>query len=131
MAIQVDEAVMEGVVNHIEATSKMLEKQAQVDAEVAKRGPEVVESLIKAGFINEKQRAGALEAVKDPLKVLDSLHKIAQASATPKAAAVPSLGKAAGDEHRDAAPETPTAMRGKRALEDANRRFLSSFGFGR
>ncbi len=135
MPITVDEKVMGELLDHVEGTSKLLEKQAQIDAEVAKRGPAVVDTLIKQGFLNENQRAKALEAVKDPLKVLDSLQKTAMAAAGKPASAAepPKLGqggsiKEAGVESRSTVSD-PSSRQKSAALDDANRRFLTTFGF--
>lgn len=133
MPLTADEKVMMGeLIDHIEGTSKLLEKQAQIDAEVAKRGPAVVDTLIKQGFLNENQRAKALEAVKDPLKVLDSLQKTAMAvTKTASASEPPKLGQ--GGEVKEAgvkaATSDPSSRQKSAALDDANRRFLSTFGF--
>ena len=135
MPIMVDEKVMGELLDHIEGTSKLLEKQAQIDAEVAKRGPAVVDTLIKCGFLNENQRAKALEAVRDPLKVLDSLQKTASiASAKPaQTAEPPKLGQGgAVKEAGVVVPgqfSDPSSRQKSAALDDANRRFLSAFGF--
>jgi hypothetical protein len=124
MPITVPDGFLEGVIDYVEQTSKLLEKQASTDAEVSKRAPDVVDTLIKKGFINENQRAKAVEAVHDPLKVLESLQKTAEAVAR-REAAPPTLGAAAGvksaskRENGKVSPE----------MEAADRRFLSSMGF--
>jgi polyhydroxyalkanoate synthesis regulator phasin len=124
MSRTVSDQFLEGVIDYVEQTSKILEKQASVDAEIAKRAPSVVDTLIKRGFINENQRANATEAVRDPLKVLESLQKTAEAVAQ-RDAAPPALGKAAAI--KDAA--VPSNSKISQEREAADRRFVRAMGF--
>ena len=126
---------LSGLLDHFEKTAPVLEKQASLDEAIAKRAPGVVETLIKCGFLTEGQRDKAVAAVADPLKVLDSLEKTAQSveEATKRApAATATLGQ--GGSIKEAGATTPVGLdpssRSKSAaLDDANRRFLSAFGF--
>jgi hypothetical protein len=127
MPINVPDGFLDGVIDYVEQTSKLLEKQASTDAEVAKRAPEVVDTLIKRGFINENARAKAIEAVHDPLKVLESLQKTAEAVAK-RESAPPTLG-AAHAVTKNAAASTEKDGKISPDMVAANRRFLNAMGF--
>jgi polyhydroxyalkanoate synthesis regulator phasin len=126
MPINVPDGFLEGVIDYVEQTSKLFEKQASTDAEVAKRAPEVVDTLIKRGFINENQRVKAIEAVHDPLKVLESLQKTAEAVAR-RESAPPTLG--AAEVVKKANVNNEKNGKSSPDMEAANRRFLHAMGF--
>ncbi len=69
--------VLQDMVNHVEKTNEVIEKVASLEAAVEQRAPTVVDKLVKAGFLNESQRASAAVALQDPIKALDSLEKLA------------------------------------------------------
>lgn len=69
--------VLQEMVDHVEKTAEVIEKVANLEAEIEKRAPGVADKLVKAGYLNESQRESATVALQDPLKALDSLEKIA------------------------------------------------------
>jgi hypothetical protein len=147
MEIELNAALecVNGLLDDFQAKGELLQKMAaleqrdetntKVAEEMAKRAPSVVDTLVKLGFLDESQRAAALEAAKDPLKVLDSLEKTAKTVvAIQKQASVPqTLGK--GEVLKEAGVSNtavgldPSSRIKSVALDEANRRFLTAIGF--
>lgn len=124
--------VLSGVLDYVEVVTPLLQKQAAAETEVAQRSPAVVDQLIKAGLLKENERTAALEAIKNPLNVLDSLQKTAALFGDKEnKAAPPTLGKADGLPKEASAPKNVkvAAMRESPELERANRNFMAAFGF--
>jgi len=126
--VEIDSEVLEGMVGFVEQSVGYASKQAEVEATVAERGPQVVETLIKQGFIDGDKKQAALRAIKDPVKVLESLEKTAKAKMAKASAAEPDkLGEGGGVKEAGvgSAEKTDESV----AMQAANRRFMRSLGF--
>lgn len=111
------------VADYVEATMPRLAKQAELEQKVSEVAPDVVDTLIKKGFVDAEKRAAALKAVHDPLKVLASLKKTAEAvELRKKEAAPPPMGEAA--EIKEAGTGVDRDTGESQALKEANRRFV-------
>lgn len=94
--MEVTPEFLQGVVAYVEKTNEFLEKAAGIDAEVAKRAPAVVDTLIKAGMLDADKRDIAITNVLDPLKTIESLRKTAEfIQKTPTAVKPPEMGSGA------------------------------------
>jgi len=125
--VKVDTKVLEGMVDFVEQSVGYAQKQAEVEAAVEERGPQVVDALIKSGFVNSDNREAALKAAKDPLKVLESLEKTAKAKTRKQASEAPdALGSA--DEIKEAGQTEEKAGESPQ-MAAANNRLLRSLGF--
>ena len=97
--------LMKNVVDYVEQTSALLNSVAMQKQAAAQRAPEVVDVLIKRGFLEGKDRERAIIAIQDPVKALESLKKTAEASfVPPPAMGGPSTEKKAsnGPKHSEA-----------------------------
>lgn len=117
--------VLQGMVDHVEKTNEVIEKVASLEAAIEQRAPIVADKLVKAGYLNESQRAAAAVSLQDPLKALDSLEKIAEGRiASNKDAPPPSMG--GGDNPRNAGNVKTANSRGGES--SADRQFLERLG---
>lgn len=123
--MEVSADFLEKVANYVEATMPKIAKQAELDQKVTEAAPDVVDTLIKRGFIDASKRELALKAVHDPLKVLESLRKTANAAAMDRSKdiAPPSMGSAASGV-KEAGVKVDNTGESKE-LQEANRRFIS------
>lgn len=87
--------MMEDVVSYIEKTSALLGEVAMKKQAAAQRAPEVVDVLIKRGFLEARDRARAIVAIQDPVKAMESLKKTAEQSFVPP----PTIGRPAQEKH--------------------------------
>lgn len=120
---------LSSVIDYVEAASQLVVKKAEEEAAVAERAPSVVDTLIKQGFLHENQRKAAESACLEPLKVLDSLQKTAQVASEQRAATPSAPPKLGGANTVKNAGVAPVASKSNMAMEEANARFLSTFGF--
>lgn len=121
------------MVDYLEATLPIIEKQAEVASTVKQEAPDVVDFLIKRGFVAENRREQAIAAASDPAKVLAALKKTAERSTpqrTVDGVEPPKMGGPAGGSKtaEKSASLAPSYARNTR-LEEADRRFLSALGF--
>jgi len=124
--VEVDTKVLEAVVDYVEQATGYAQKQAEIEKAVAERGPEVVDALIKAGFVTEDKRESAIRATSDPRKVLESLEKTAKLKAGRKSASAPEpLGT--GEDVKEAGVQRPGDT--SPAMAAANDRFMRAIGF--
>ena len=115
--------ILTKVADYVEATMPRLAKQAELDQKVSEAAPDVVDTLIKKGFVDADKRAAALKAVHDPLKVLASLKKTAEAVELRKKDSAPApMGEAA--EIKEAGTGRDRETGESQALKEANRRFV-------
>lgn len=113
---------LQNMVDYVEQTSGLISKQAEVSQQLAGKAPAVVDKLIKSGFLKENQRATAEVAAQDPLKLLESLSRLASTNEKAAGESPESLGSAdASPQDKKASAELPT--RGT-----ADRKFLEAFG---
>ena len=125
--VEVDTKVLEGMVDFVEHAVGYAQKQAETEAAVAERGPLVVDTLIKSGFINQENREAALKATRDPVKVLESLQKTASAKSQRQASEAPAtLGS--GEDIRNNG-DTQKSGSESTAMKAVNDRLLRSLGF--
>lgn len=120
------------MVDYLEATLPLIEKQAEVASTVEQEAPDVVDFLIKRGYVAENRRDAAIEAANDHARCLAALKKTAERS-TPQTVVdgeePPKLGGPASEEAGEkTASLAPTYARNER-IEEADRRFLAAFGF--
>lgn len=107
--------LMKNMVDYIEKTSGLLNDVAMQKQAAAQRVPEVVDVLIKRGFLERKDRERAINALQDPLKALESLKKTAESTFTPP----PALG----------APVVEKKASGRASnVSEADRAFMSQIG---
>lgn len=122
----VDTKVLEATVDFVEQATGFAQKQAELEAAVAKRGPQVVDTLIKSGFITEDRRESAIRATRHPVKVLESLEKTARLKAGRNTAPAP-VPLGSGEDVKEA------GVRGGSDLSPdmtaANARFMRAIGF--
>jgi len=84
---------LQASVAYAEKAQPLIEKAAQDEAAAAKLVPEVVDNLIKAGYLVAEQREKAATSLTSHVKALEALNKLAAVTQTAKAAAAPpSLG---------------------------------------
>ncbi len=116
-------AVLANMVSYVEGSNAVFSKIASDHAEIDKQAPAVVNTLIKRGFLKENQRELAIKALHDPVKVLSTLQKTAEAVANenPNAAKMAALGR----------PVTPAPAVAERRTQksEADARFERAFGF--
>ena len=122
--IVVSDEVLSAVVNYIDQTSKLLTKHASEEADMLRKAPGMVNTLIKSGFLHENERLAAIEASKDPRKLVDTVVKMAELE-TQRSAPPPSMGGT--NSVKEAAVTPPSNV--SPAMEEANRRFMAQFGF--
>lgn len=121
------------MVDYLEVTLPIIEKQAEVASTVKQEAPEVVDFLIKRGFVAENRRDQAIAAASNHAKVLAALKKTAERSTLQKVAdggEPPKMGGPVGGSElkEKRASLAPSYARNTR-LEDADRKFLTAFGF--
>jgi hypothetical protein len=123
----------EAIVGFVAAATPILEEAEKAEktaalreATVGKAIPAVVDTLAKAGYITNEQRIKAAESLKDPVKVLDTLQRIALSAAIKTAEEVKTLGSASTPK-KDAAPTTKVASVASKTSA-ADEHFLRSFG---
>lgn len=131
--MNIDGKVAEAVVNFIATALPTIdeversEKAASVKSAAVERSiPSVVDTLAKAGYITNEQRVKAAESLKDPVKVLDTLQRIALSTAIKSAEEAKTLGSASTP-RKDTAPTTKVASAATRESA-ADQQFLRSFG---
>ena len=120
--MQVPAEKIQKMVSYIEKTQPIIEKAAQIEAEVAKLAPTVVDILIKRGALELSQRDRAVVNIQNPVRALESLRKLAEED--PKSSKPESMGEPAGTAKVASAGGNGTE--GK--LSEADRAFLASFG---
>ena len=121
------------MVDYLEVTLPIVEKQAEVASTVRQEAPEVVDFLIKRGFVAENRREQAITAASNHAKVLAALKKTAERSTPQKVAegaeppkiGGPVSGNQGGEKQASLSPSYARNTR----IEEADRRFLSAFGF--
>jgi hypothetical protein len=131
--MEVDPKVLEGMVDFVEAAVGYAQKQAELEKAAAERAPAVVEALVKAGMVQEERRKAAEAAAQDPLKVLDSLKKTAEAAQRLKheGAPPPALGRGEELDKTASYESRGSALDGEsNSLKQANDRFMSALGLG-
>jgi hypothetical protein len=121
------------MVDYLETTLPLIEKQAEVASTVKEEAPRVVDFLIKRGFVSEGRREAAIKAALDHKQVLAALQKTAERSTPQKVAdgeEPPRLGGPAGEgqDREKQASLTPSFARNPR-MEEADRKFLAVLGF--
>jgi len=121
------------MVDYLETTLPLIEKQAEVASTVKEEAPQVVDFLIKRGYVAENRREQAIEAALDHGKVLAALKKTAERSTPQKVAdgeEPPKMGGPAGEgqDGEKQASLTPSFARNTR-MEEADRKFLAAMGF--
>jgi len=121
--MNVPTTLLSKLVDYVEGTTQVLVKQAELDTKVSEAGPDVVDTLIKRGFVDSDKREAALRAIHDPLKVLESLKKTAESvdqkkkDVEPPTMGIPhTIKEAAGAPDRNNGESVE--------LQEANRRFL-------
>lgn len=120
--MNVPDTLLSKMLDYVEGTMQMAVKQAELDTKVSEAGPDVVDTLIKKGFVDANKRDAALRAIHDPLKVLESLKKTAESvDQKKKDAEPPSMG--APHTIKEAA-EVRNQDGESAALQEANRRFI-------
>ena len=122
--ILVTDAILSDMVTYVEGASKLIEKHASEQAELLRKAPSMVDVLIKQGFLHENERLAAIEACKSPIKLMESLQKTAELVAQ-RDNPPPAMGGT--NSVKEAAVTVPSGQ--SPAMEDANRRFMSQFGF--
>ena len=128
--VEIDSTVLDGLVDFVEQSVGYASKQAETEAAVAERGPQVVDTLISNGFVNADKKQAALRAVQDPLKVLESLEKTARAKVAKAvvSAAPETLGE--GGEVKEAGVNDAGPGGGDSPdMQHVNRRFMTAMGF--
>lgn len=124
--VGVDTKVLEATVDFIEQATGFAQKQAELEAAVAQRGPQVVDTLIKNGFITEDKRESAIRATRHPVKVLESLEKTASLKAGRKVAPAP-VPLGSGEDIKEAGVHDKNDV--SPDMSAANSRFLRAIGF--
>ena len=123
--MEIPAAIVEKLVEYIDDSTKMFEKRAEVERKVNEVGPSVVDTLVKRGLVDAKNRESALRAIEDPVKVLESLKKTAEfvERAAKEEQPIPSMGSAS--EIKEAGGNTS----GESAeMKEVNRRFVRALG---
>lgn len=119
-AVQIESSALESIVDFIDKVVPIVKKAEAQEQAVVAAIPETVDALIKAGFLAQNQRSGALESLANPSNALEALRKIAESrtkTASTTEAAPTAIGKSA------AATDTVAA-----AGESAGDEFLRRFG---
>jgi len=70
--------LLKNMVDYIEKTGSLLNEVAMQKQAAAQQIPDVVDALIKRGFLERKDRERAVVALRDPVKALASLKKTAE-----------------------------------------------------
>lgn len=86
--------------------------------------PNVVESLVKSGYITNEQRQKAAQSLQEPAKVLDTLQRVVLSSAIKTAEAT--LGESSTPSKDNKSTVKAAATVGTRSPADEN--FLRAFG---
>lgn len=115
---------MQRMVEYVAETQPLLQKQAEVQAQLSKMAPAVVDELIKQGFVDSSIRDKAIVNLNDPVRVLDTLYKLAAAVKTAQPAALQSMGRT--HESKTAGAVT-TAV--NKPMKESDRVFYERFGF--
>lgn len=124
--MEVSAEFLQGVVSYVEKTEALIEKAASVEYEVASRAPAVVDTLIKAGMLDAENRSVAIENVRDPLKVQESLRKVAALMAKNAAASKTDTMGSGSSGHSKSAGASDTPSKG--GMRESDRIFLERFG---
>lgn len=123
--MEIPAAIVEKLVEYVDDSAKMFEKRAEVERKVNEVGPSVVDTLVKRGLVDAKNRESALRAIEDPVKVLESLKKTAEfVERAKEERPIPSMGSAA--EIKEAAGEKTSGESAE--MREVNRRFVRSLG---
>lgn len=122
--MEVPAELFEAMTGYIERTANFAQKQAELEQSIATSAPNVIDTLIKCGFVTESHREVALQAARDPLKVLECLHKVAARKAVRQDVSVPSMGGAGEIKEAGVAADKTLSP----AMVEANARFLRSIG---
>lgn len=110
-------------VDYIAGAQPLLQKAAETEAAVAAFMPELVDKLIKRGFIEADARETAIKNLQDPVRALKSLEKLAEIQSREKTAAAPqTLGSAERSTSK-------TASNSGKPMKESDKVFLSKFGF--
>ena len=134
MGMELTAELASAMVDYVEQTLPLIEKQAQVIEVVEKNSPSVVDFLIKRGFVTEARRSQAIKAAHDHAMVLEALQKTAedigsrQAEKPGNESSPQRIGKSVQIKEAAERGFTPTYARNPR-IEEADRSFLRSMGF--
>jgi len=113
---------LQEMVTYIEQSQPLLTKQAETEAKVAQLAPTVVDALIKAGHVAPEVRDTAIANIQNPVKALESLHKLAGVPVTKQAAAPESMGAPSDGTHAHVVTASEKPMKG------SDKAFLSKLG---
>ncbi len=121
--MEIDPNVLQESVDFIAEAQPLLQKAAETEAAVAAAVPEVVDNLIKRGFVEANAREAAITNLQDPRKMLVALNKLAEIQTREKAASAPATMGAAD------ASSSKVASNGGSKMKESDKVFLSRFGF--
>jgi hypothetical protein len=122
--MEVNAANMQKVVEYVAESQPLLQKHAEVQAQVAATVPAVVDELIKQGFVDASIREKAIVNLQDPLRALDTLKKLAAAVKTSQPAAPAAMGRT----HENKTAGASASASGK-PMKESDRIFYERFGF--
>lgn len=126
--VQIEPALLQRMVQFIKGAGTRLEKMA-ADREQAKAAaPLVVDELVKQGLVGAEQKAAAVEALADSHeRTMETLRRTATHTAKTASEEAPAPMGAPSDDQEKVASNVGDSE----ALQDADRKFLAAFGFGK
>jgi hypothetical protein len=131
--MNIDSKAAEAVVNFIAAAAPVIDEAEQLEkaaaqksAAVEKAIPGVVDTLVKGGYLTNDQRIKAAESLKNPVTVLETLQRIALATAIKSAEEAKSGLGSSSTPNKDTKPTVKKASVSQESAADQH--FLRSFG---
>lgn len=123
--MEIDPNVLQESVDFIAEAQPLLQKAAETEAAVAAAVPELVDNLIKRGFVEASVRDTAIKNMQDPLRLISAMNKLAEIQTREKAAAAPAPATLGAAE----VSNSKTAGSGQSKMKESDKVFLSRFGF--
>lgn len=126
--VQVEAALLQRMVRFVKGAGTRLETMAADREQVKAAAPLVVDELVKQGLVSDEQKAAAVEALADSHeRTLETLRRTAEHVAKTASAEAPAAMGAPSDDQEKVASVDNTSE----ARQDADRKFLAAFGFGK
>lgn len=118
--MDIDPKELQKMVEYIEQTQPLIKKQAAAEDSVKNAVPTLVDSLVKRGWLEATLRDKAIASFQDPLALINSFKKVAEAKNEQSAPAP--IGKSASA-NKTGNDDSVTVKKSS----EADRKFLEAF----
>lgn len=126
--MEVSADVMKATVEFVSEATPLLKEAEERKQAADKLIPNVVDTLVKCGFLTNEQRGKAAQTLQDPSKVLQSLMNVALLKTKSASDERPaSLGAGTTVQRDNAKTASASTLAGVKTSE-ADQRFLRNFG---